>query len=66
MIARIHTALDNRNNDTGASAVEYALLVVAIALIMVFGAFALGGKINERFNESATCVDTATVGTVSC
>jgi Flp pilus assembly pilin Flp len=45
--------------ERGASAVEYALLVVAIALILVAGAWALGTAIRDRLNESATCVDSA-------
>lgn len=52
--------------EEGASAVEYALLVVAIALIMVVGAFALGGAIDQRLGESADCVEDATATTADC
>ncbi len=37
------------NNEEGAVAVEYALLVVLIALVMAIGAAALGTKINLKF-----------------
>ncbi len=66
MLAHIRKTIETRGTDNGASAVEYALLVVAIALIMVVGAFLLGGAINERFGESADCVENAAPGTTSC
>lgn len=46
-----------RRADAGASAVEYALLVAAIAIIMVTGAFMLGGALDGRFGDSASCVN---------
>lgn len=52
--------------ETGASAVEYALLVVAIALIMVFGAFFLGKAIKNQFNKSGTCVNTVNSASNNC
>ncbi len=52
--------------EEGASAVEYALLVVAIALIMVVGAFLLGGAINDRLGESADCVSDASATNATC
>lgn len=66
MLAHIRKTIETRGSDTGASAVEYALLVVAIALIMVVGAFLLGGAINDRFKESGDCVTNAAPGTKSC
>lgn len=48
--------LEARRLDDGASAVEYALLVVAIALVMVVGAFLLGDALSDRFDESSDCV----------
>ena len=52
-----------QKDENGATAVEYVLLVVAIALIMVVGAFALGTAINDRFNDTGTCVATAPTAT---
>jgi len=45
-----------QKDENGATAVEYVLLVVAIALIMVVGAFALGNALNGKFDSTAQCV----------
>lgn len=66
MLAHIRKTIEARGSDTGASAVEYALLVVAIALIMVVGAFLLGNAINARFTDSADCVNNAGPGQQNC
>lgn len=66
MLAHVRKTLASRGSETGASAVEYALLVVAIALIMVVGAFALGNAVNARFGNSANCVQNAAPGTAGC
>ena len=66
MLAHIRKLVTEKGKDSGASAVEYALLVVAIALIMVVGAFALGKAINSKFQSSATCVNSANSNTTSC
>jgi pilus assembly protein Flp/PilA len=57
-VSRNLRAIQSRS-ERGASAVEYALLVVAIALILVAGAWALGNAINARLNDSADCVNNA-------
>ena len=54
-----------QKREDGATAVEYVLLVVAIALIMVAGAFTLGTALQKKFGETAACVD-ATGATVKC
>lgn len=56
MQLKIQTLTRLSRSEVGASAVEYALLVIAIALVMVIGAFALGGALDTRFNGSAACV----------
>lgn len=43
----------NRRDEDGASAVEYGLLVAAIAAVIVIIVFALGGLIKQAF--SSTC-----------
>ncbi|MDP1807974.1 MAG: Flp family type IVb pilin [Actinomycetota bacterium] len=48
-------------SDKGAAAVEYALLVALIALVMAVGAFALGGGLNTLFNAIGLEVGGATV-----
>ena len=41
------------NDEEGASAIEYALLVALIALAITVGATALGTQINTMFNSAA-------------
>ncbi len=40
----VRAMLDSTRSDEGASAVEYGLLVAAIAAVIVFVVFALGGQ----------------------
>ena len=51
MITRIRTTL---RRDEGASAVEYGLLVAAIAAIIVAVVFLLGNRVNSAFSK--TCL----------
>jgi Flp pilus assembly pilin Flp len=46
-------------SERGGVAAEYALLVSLIAIVLVVGAFALGQAINNRLNDTATCVSGA-------
>lgn len=50
MIQRIRTTFTK--NDEGASAVEYGLLVAAIAAVIVIIVFALGGVIQGVFQDT--------------
>ncbi|GEM_PF-779590 len=53
--------LRNRTrDDEGASAVEYGLLVAAIAAVVVVVVFALGGLVNNVFKS--TCNEIGTAG----
>ena len=61
MITRIRTSL---RHDEGASAVEYGLLVAAIAAVIVGVVFLLGGKVSSAFNKTTTCI--ASNGGVGC
>jgi pilus assembly protein Flp/PilA len=47
-----------RRADRGATAVEYALIVAVIAVILVVGGLALGNAINNKFAGVGTCVGT--------
>lgn len=47
-----------RKSEDGASAVEYGLLVAAIAAIIVVIVFALGGVVDEVFNDTCTEITT--------
>jgi len=58
MLAYIRT-LSRRARDRGASAVEYGLLVAAIAAVIVGVVFALGGLINGAFNKTCTAVQSS-------
>jgi pilus assembly protein Flp/PilA len=44
--------------DRGATAVEYALIVAVIAVILVVGGLALGNAINNKFTSVGNCVGT--------
>ena len=44
------------HGDSGASAVEYGLLVAAIAALIVIVVFALGNVIKGVFTNTSTCI----------
>ena len=46
--------LTRRDEETGASAVEYGLLVAAIAALIVLIVFALGGVVKEVFTDTCS------------
>ncbi len=52
------TAFQSRivGDDTGASMVEYALLIGLIAIVVVAGAVILGTALNTRFSEFGNSV----------
>ncbi|HEY8557231.1 MAG TPA: Flp family type IVb pilin [Actinomycetes bacterium] len=45
-----------RAREDGVTAVEYALMVAIIALLMVAGFYLLFTNVKTSFNETATCV----------
>ena len=49
---------DLRTREDGVTAVEYALMVAIIALIMVAGFFLLFDSVSTAFNDTADCVET--------
>ena len=53
MITRIRTSL---RHDEGASAVEYGLLVAAIAAIIVGVVFLLGSRVKSTFSQTDKCI----------
>lgn len=53
------------HDDTGASAVEYGLIVAGIAAVVVATVFALGGVTFSLFSESCSEMDTF-VSTATC
>lgn len=60
MITRIRTAL---RRDEGASAVEYGLLVAAIAAVIVGIVFLLGTNVQEAFQTTNDCIESSGGGT---
>jgi pilus assembly protein Flp/PilA len=61
MLTRIRTTL---RRDEGASAVEYGLLVAAIAAVIVVVVFVLGGKVKSAFqNTCSNITGTGITGT---
>lgn len=46
-----------QQDETGASAVEYGLLVGGIAAIIVVLVFALGSQVQELFTDTCTAVE---------
>lgn len=62
MLTRIRTAV---RRDEGASAVEYGLLVAAIAAIIVAIVFLLGGKVRDAFQSTCDSIGSGQ-GSGSC
>ena len=57
---RIMIAARTANNERGASAVEYGLLIAGIAALIVVIVFAFGDNIKDVFDE--TCKSVAAAG----
>jgi pilus assembly protein Flp/PilA len=45
-----------RRSDSGASAVEYGLLVAAVAAVIVAAVFGLGTMVSDSFNHTSSCI----------
>jgi pilus assembly protein Flp/PilA len=44
------------NRDRGATAVEYGLIVAAIAAVIVVVVFTLGGQVQGAFQHTSDCI----------
>jgi pilus assembly protein Flp/PilA len=62
----VRAMIDSTRNDEGASAVEYGLLVAAIAAVIVIIVFALGGVIDEVFSDTCSEVQSGADTTATC
>lgn len=51
-----------RSQDRGASAVEYGLLVAAIAAVIVGVVFGLGNLVADKFRDTTACISSQTTG----
>lgn len=60
MIARIRTHL---KRDEGASAVEYGLLVAAIAAVIVSVVFGMGLVVKNAYSNTSNCYEAETAAT---
>ena len=60
--------LVNRKDEKGASAVEYGLLVAAIAAVIVIIVFALGKLVNGAFTKTCSAINSngANSSTTDC
>ena len=52
MLAYIRRLQEVRRQDDGASAVEYGLLIAAVAALIVAAVFLLGNVVNDVFNDT--------------
>lgn len=53
-------------DELGASAVEYGLIVVAIAAVVVAAAVALGGITQSMFSDTCSQLDSNVSATAAC
>lgn len=54
------------DEDRGASAVEYGLIVAAIAAVVVIAAFSLGGITKSMFSDSCSTMQSHVSTTATC
>ena len=58
MVLKAWTAFESRlDNESGASLVEYALLVALIALVAIAALQTVGGNVSDEFDNIANCID---------
>lgn len=56
VLAYVHKALRHAPSELGVTAVEYALMVAAIAVVVAVAAFTLGGAASGKLSGAATCM----------
>jgi len=66
MIEYLRSYITIHKNEKGASAVEYGLLVAAIAAVIVLIVFALGGIIKDSFQSTCDAIALGDSGTGTC
>jgi pilus assembly protein Flp/PilA len=54
------------DEERGASAVEYGLLIAAIATVIVIVVFALGGVVQDLFKNTCDEIDSQATTTTTC
>ena len=58
MLSFLQRLLAGRKDETGASAVEYGLLVAAIAALIVVAVFGIGKVVSGSFTKTCTSLTT--------
>jgi len=60
-VTRLWAAYQSRfiADDTGASMIEYALLIALIAMVVIAGAVFFGTELSEKFSEVGDTMDAA-------
>ena len=66
MQQHLQRLIARRKDETGASAVEYGLLVAAIAALIVIIVFALGGVVQEVFQNTCDEIQSGASTTADC
>jgi len=67
MLGSIHNLAHNaRHDETGASAVEYGLLVAGIAALIVAIVFLFGGVIRDAFSKTCGSISGSGSSTATC
>jgi pilus assembly protein Flp/PilA len=60
------TCRSTRHNDEGASAVEYGLIVFAIAALITVAVVSFGGAVRGLFEHSCSTIQAGTQSSASC
>jgi pilus assembly protein Flp/PilA len=63
---RFMLAQRNNRGDEGATAVEYGLMVAAIAAVIVLVVFLLGGVVKDKFNKTCGAINSTNGAGTSC
>ena len=65
MLTYIRKVADTKkaNNDEGASAVEYGLLIAGIAAVLIGVVFGIGLVVNGNYGKTSSCLDQGTAST---
>jgi pilus assembly protein Flp/PilA len=66
MLRLINRLLPRNRDEDGASAVEYGLLVAAIAALIVIIVFALGGIVKDVFSKTCETISAKASTTSTC
>jgi pilus assembly protein Flp/PilA len=66
MLHYLQRLVAGRKDETGASAVEYGLLVAAIAALIVVAVFGIGKVVSGAFGDTCDALDDATTTATTC